>query len=433
MLVTRPLLSPEWVARLKQFKKLIVGFSGGLDSTVLLHVLASTPPLSNQLLAVHINHGISGNSLNWQRHCEQLCLDLGIAFIAKAIEFDRSANVEEAARNARYDFFSSLLEDNDCLVLGHHLDDQAETVLLQLFRGAGVDGLAAMQECSNLGAGQLARPFLTCPRVELEHYARIHELKWIEDESNQDTKYSRNYLRHRVMPLLLEKWPGVAGNISRAATHCQQAKANLEVLAIKDCPGLLNATDHLLIEPIKGLEFERITNVLKFWLKKNRIQLPSSKTFHRIIHEIIFAKLDAMPTVSWNQIQVRRFQQHLYLLKADQINLPKAIKWQQFPASLTYPDADIKLSAVKAQKGLMIPKDAQIEIRFRKGGEEIYWHGQTKHLKKLFQEWQIPPWVRDRVPLVYINDQLACVVGYAVSDVFFTTNPLEAWSIVNNS
>ncbi|HAU1685185.1 TPA: tRNA lysidine(34) synthetase TilS [Legionella pneumophila] len=433
MLVTRPLLSSEWVTRLKKFKKLLVGFSGGLDSTVLLHVLASSPSLYNQLLAVHINHGISGNSLSWQKHCEQFCLDLGIPFIAKGIEFDRSANIEEAARNARYDFFSSLLEGNDCLVLGHHLDDQAETVLLQLFRGAGVDGLAAMQECGNLGAGQLARPFLTWPRGELEHYARIHELKWIEDESNQDTKYSRNYLRHRVIPLLVEKWPGVVGNISRAAIHCQQAKVNLEVLAIKDCPDLLNATDHLLIEPLKGLEFERITNVLKFWLKKNRIQLPSSKTFHRIIHEIIFAKLDAMPTVSWGQIQIRRFKQHLYLRKADKGNLPKIIEWKHFPASLMYPDANIDLSAVKAKKGLKIPKDVQIEIRFRKGGEEFYWHGQTKHLKKLFQEWQVPPWVRDRVPLIYINGQLACVVGYAVSDLFFTDNPQEAWVVVNNS
>lgn len=140
-----------------------------------------------------------------------------------------------------------------------------------------------------------------------------------------------------------------------------------------------------------------------------------------------------MPTVSWGQIQIRRFKQHLYLRKADKGNLPKIIEWKHFPASLMYPDANIDLSAVKAKKGLKIPKDVQIEIRFRKGGEEFYWHGQTKHLKKLFQEWQVPPWVRDRVPLIYINGQLACVVGYAVSDLFFTDNPQEAWVVVNNS
>lgn len=430
--MTKSLLSSEWVVRLEKFNKLVVGFSGGLDSTVLLHVLASSPSLRDQLLAVHINHGISRNSLAWQRHCEQFCSDLGIDFIAKAIEFDRLANIEEAARTARYDFFSSLLMNKDCLVLAHHLDDQAETVLLQLFRGAGIDGLAAMLELSDLETGQLARPFLTYSRSHLESYALSHGLKWVEDESNQDIKYSRNYLRHQVMPLLAEKWPGVAGNIARAATHCQQAKTNLEALAIHDCPDLLRANDHLSIEPLKALGFDRITNVLKIWLKKNQVQLPSTKTFQRIAHEIIFASPDAMPMVSWGEIQVRRFQQHLYLLRGDVINLPEVIEWQQFPEPLKCPEANIYLSAVQAKKGLKVPQDAKMDVRFRKGGEEFYWHDQTKHLKKLFQEWQVPHWIRDRVPLVYINEQLACIVGYAVSDSFFTTNPLEAWSVVNN-
>nr|WP_241480414.1 tRNA lysidine(34) synthetase TilS [Legionella norrlandica] len=398
-----------------------------------MHVLASFPQLRDKLSAVHINHGISSNSKNWQHHCEQVCLSLGLDFIAKSIDFDRSVNIEEAARTARYGCFSSLLTKHDCLILAHHLDDQAETVLLQLFRGAGIGGLGAMHELSSLGKGQLARPFLVHSRIQLEHYADCYELRWIEDESNQDIKYSRNYLRHRIMPLLVEKWPGVVGNIARAATHCQQAKANLEALAFHDCPELSVAMDHLNIELLKELGFDRIINVLKVWLKKNQVQLPSSKTFQRIIHEVIFASSDAMPMVSWGQIQIRRFKQCIYLFGIDKINLPDVIKWQQFPAPLRCLDAKIHLKAIQAEKGAMIPDEAKIDIRFRKGGEEFYWRGQTRHLKKLFQEWQVPPWIRDKVPLVYINDQLACVVGYAVSDLFFTTNPQEAWSIVSNS
>lgn len=477
----KTLLSSEWISQLSNFSQLIVGFSGGLDSTVLLHALASHPSFHEKLVAVHINHGLSSNSELWQDHCKQFCFNLGVNFIAHSVTFDRLTNIEEGARTARYAFFSSMLKTQGCLILAHHLDDQAETVLLQLFRGAGVDGLAAMSELGPLGLGTVSRPLLSYSRAQLEQYAAVHELTWIEDESNQDIKYSRNYLRHRVMPVLTEQWPGVVGTIARAAGHCQQARMNLDDLALQDSQDLLlpesvnssiltsssrslsgisrhlatsmdpadkqlNSEDNkgilptfieceqvlkssLKIEPLKALSFERITNVLRFWLKKNQVLLPSTLTFQRLIHEVVFASSDAMPIVSWDGVQVRRYQQQLYLLKKEEDFLPSCISWSEFPKPLEYANKTLSLLAKKSNQGCMVPQGAAVQVKFRRGGEEFFLHGQTKQLKKLFQEWAVPPWLRSKIPLVYINDQLAVVVGYAVSDLFFRKNSSQTWEL----
>ncbi|USQ14896.1 tRNA lysidine(34) synthetase TilS [Legionella lytica] len=423
------LLNADWLVRLEQFDKLVIGFSGGLDSTVLLHALATHSFLHAKLLAVHINHGISPNAISWQQHCEQFCRYLGINFVTEAVQFDRSANIEEGARVARYAVFSALLTEKDCLVLGHHQDDQAETVLLQLLRGAGVDGLAAMTELGTLGRGAIARPCLNTSRAQLEQYARSQQLSWIDDESNQDISYSRNYLRQQILPVLAEKWPGAVGTIARTALHCQQAKSNLDALALQDCPELSVASNSLCITPLIQLDFARIANVLRTWLKKRQIQAPSTVLLHRMIDELIFARIDAVPQVTWDEVVVRRYQQHLYLDKKNTRILPNYSEWVGFPSPLMLGVGGLCVSAEPAKQGLVVPPKAKIAIRFRQGGETFFLHGQTKQLKKLFQEWQIPPWQRGRIPLLYINDELAAIVNYAISDVFFNHNASLAWSL----
>ena len=445
-------MNVEWFSRLSHFNKLIVGFSGGLDSTVLLHVLASHPSLLTKLVAVHVNHGLSAHASLWQTHCQQVCHNLDIPFMTQSVQFDRAANIEEGARIARYAVFSSLMTEQDCLILGHHLDDQAETVLLQLFRGAGVDGLAAMSDFGQFELGGMARPFLSHSREQLEHYAVLHQLSWIEDESNQDINYSRNYLRQQVIPLLQKKWPGVVGNIARAALHCQQAKRNLDTLAAQDVSPLSTSTivafgkkstaleensdvltnNVLLITSLKELSRDRIANALRVWLKNNRVQLPSTATFGRLIDEVIFASSDAMPEVSWADVSVRRYQGHLYLDRKKTKKPLPCVAWSVFPSPLIIADAGINLLAKKSNQGLVIPENTQIFVRFRQGGEEFFWHGQTKRLKKLFQEWGVSPWLRERVPLIYLNDTLAAIVGYAMSDLFFSKESANAWVFVNN-
>lgn len=426
--MTKSLLDANWLRKLTLYKKIFVGFSGGLDSTVLLHSLAIHPSLHNQLTAVHIHHGISPNAVAWQQQCQQFCQEYKIPFITQQVEFERHANIEDQARNARYQAFANLLTREDCLLLGHHLDDQAETLLLQLCRGAGIDGLAAMQAIKTFAQGDLLRPFLQYSRKILEDYALDQQLKWIDDESNLNTDFSRNYLRHQVLPLLEQRWPAVINNLVRTTHHCQQAQANLDDLAKIDCPALNQCSMMLPLSQIKSLSHARLSNVLRVWLKVNKIKLPNTLIFNRVISEVIEAKEDAKPQVVWKEGCVRRYQQVLYLSNNEPPVFFQSQRWISFPQTLII-NGLIRLQVKKTNKGLVLPDSAQIEIRFRQGGELFHWHGQTKHLKKLFQEWHIPPWQRDSIPLLYVNRQFAGVIGYAISDLFYGETDLNSYQL----
>lgn len=428
----KQLLSDQWLECFAGYQRLIIAYSGGLDSTVLLHLIASHKLLASKSLVVHVNHKLSVHAELWQAHCKQQCAELGLAFESQEVAFDKSCNIEEGARTARYQVFSSLLTNKDCLLLAHHQDDQAETVLLQLFRGAGIQGLSAMSELSQLGGADLARPLLSYTRDQLHQYALDQGLKWVEDESNQSSQYARNFLRNELMPSIAQRWSGVSNALARAAQHCKQAQSNLEALALIDCPALSTKPNILDIEQITALSKDRIVNVLRLWLKQNQVQAPSSASFLRLIDEIIAADADAMPLVSWSDIEIRRYRNKLYLQKKHQVQVPQTISWEQFPGPLTDQTNAVYLTAIKAQQGLKVPQQAQIEVRFRIGGEVFTWHGQTKKLKKLVQEWGVPPWLRNKVPLIYINNELAAVVGYAVSDAFYSNS--EGWliSMANN-
>ncbi len=398
---------------------------------MLLHNLAIHPILKSKLIAVHVNHGLSPNALRWQSHCQTFTKQLGVRLTIKSVDFGRLANIEEEARKARYKAFATELESEDCLILGHHLDDQAETLLLQLFRGAGVDGLSAMPAQKEFAGASLLRPFLEYSRQTLENYAKAHHLEWINDESNQNMDFSRNYLRLKILPEIDSRWPDVAKNLVRTTKHCQQAQSNLEALAKLDCPSLNRPTSVLPLASLCDLETGRLSNVIRFWFKLNQVKVPDTKTFNCFIKELIQVREDASPKIIWKGNCVRRYQQNLYLTKVEEPVLFKPLIWSDFPRTLSIAGLG-QLNVIKANHGLLVPELSQIEIRFRQGGELFCWHGQQKQLKKLFQEWKVPPWLRDRIPLLYINDQLALVVGYAISDYFYgeTTAKFEAFELV---
>jgi tRNA(Ile)-lysidine synthase len=258
-------------------------------------------------------------------------------------------------------------------------------------------------------------------RQQIKAYAEQFHLTWVEDESNQNIAFSRNYLRHQIIPLLKERWPGVVSSLGRSAAHCQQAKNNLEHLAAMDGRAIGGYEDTLSLEPLKPLSYDRLANVLRGWLKSNQVRCPSTNSLNRLIYEVIEAPEDAMPMIEWDDHRVCRYQQILYLLKrtdgAPMLSLNTA--WEEFPAPLLLAEASGGiLTAILAETGLMVPPGAQVSVRYRQGGELFYWHGQTKQLKKLWQQWQVPPWQRDRVPLIYLDDDLAVVVGYAISDSY---------------
>ena len=431
-------LTNEWLVRLSHFSGVWVGFSGGLDSTVLLHCLMSVPELANKLSAIHVHHGLSVHADEWCAHCEAFCAQHGIALQVRFVELNHFANIEEQARVARFNVFSSLVGKHDALVLAHHADDQAETVLLQLMRGAGVDGLAAMSPIKSWSHASILRPFLQHTRATLEAYAITHHLSWIDDDSNDNVAFSRNYLRHEIMPLLKTRWPGAVGNLARTAAHCQQAKSNLQDLAYQDCPELLIAQDDatLSLNGLQNYSFERLTNVLRVWLASHHLKSPSTQIINQLITQV-YARADANVCVQWDDIVIRRYQNRLYLSRPHRHCEPPAARndgveeweWNNFPNKCFLPQYNSCLSTVTAETGLFIPSGCRIAVRFRQGGESFFYRGQRKVLKKLLQQWQVPPWERDRIPLIWIDDELAAVVGFAISDTHYGENSNRLYHI----
>lgn len=418
-------LNAAYLDQLASYEQLYVGFSGGLDSSVLLYYLFTQPRLRPKLRAIHINHGLSLNAMHWQNHCQQICQQWQIPYIPITICCDAIANIEENARIARYTAFAELIQLNDCLLLGHHLDDQAETVLLQLFRGAGIDGLAAIASHGTIGLGDLHRPLLNFSRQELLDYALAQQLTWIEDESNQNLRFARNFIRQTVMPLLQQKWPAVNKNLARTAMHCQQGQTNLDDLAVLDCSTLNSPI--LPLHSLLDLPLNRLSNVLRYWLRRNQVRLPNAVTFMRLIDEVIYASIDAKPLISWDQVEVRRYQQALYLIKNHLTSPLVTTPWLLFPEPLQL--AQGTLRAIPAANGFNLPQGSALEVRSRQGGEAMVYQGHTHSLKKLMQQWRIPPWQRDKLPLLYIDGQLAAVAGYGYDDRFYQQGKKNSFSI----
>jgi tRNA(Ile)-lysidine synthase len=231
-----------------------------------------------------------------------------------------------------------------------------------------------------------------------------------------------------VIPMLRLRWPKVVNNLVRTSGHCRQAQANLDDLAKMDCPALRQRSPVLPIAALHPLDSARISNVLRLWFKNNKLSLPSTAICKRLIDEVIAASEDADPQVTWNNICVRRYQQALYLMQNETKPLPDRLLWCFFPDPI-HLEGIGDLQAKKEANGLVFPPQGQIEIRFRQGGELFNWHGQTKQLKKLFQQWGIPPWLRGRIPLLYVNTQLAAVIGYAMSDRYYRENSANAYQL----
>lgn len=414
----------RWLETLRHYKTLYVGFSGGLDSVVLLHQLLQYAELAPKVIAIHVHHGLSPHASDWQAHCEVTCQQWQVRCIVAHVDIDKTHNIEEQAREARYQVFKSHLGQTDALLLAHHRDDQVETLLLHLCRGAGVSGLAAMPAMRSFAEGVLIRPLLENDRATLHQYALTHDLQWVEDESNHELRFARNYIRHQVIPILRKRWPNVVNNISECAKQCQIARKNLALLADIDLKSVQNKETFQqnmreLDLSILGLNDQpRVLNVLYTWLQRNQVSLPSATQLQRLLHEVILAADDAQPMLRWGEVCIRRYRNKLYLeKKADLVGQyeKKSWRWENFPKPMVL-DGQSMLVAVASEKGTFIPENACIEIRKRQNGERFRLHGQTKTLKKLYQEWGIPPWMRAHIPLFYVNNQLKAIVGYAQAD-----------------
>jgi tRNA(Ile)-lysidine synthase len=364
-------------------KKIVVALSGGVDSVVLLHYLCKH--YKGQVRAVHINHNLSMYCHQWQNFCKSLCNKLAIDYTSVDISIENTSNIEEIARKKRYLSLTSELKESEVLCTAHHQDDQAETLLLQLFRGCGVAGLAAMPKSKQLDNGELYRPLLELSRKQILDYAVSNHLGWIEDDSNHNLNFRRNLLRLEYIPNLSKVFQGLSANIARSSKHQSDALYLLRELAEIDIE------QHSLIKGNKlqtagliHLSNIRMVNVIRHHMNQLNYLSPSEKVMAEIA-SIIDAKEDAKSIVSWHNYEVRRFQGELYFIDK---KVPQNIKNCQF---------------FEEFKNL-----PNFEIHFRQEGQRVQLKDKnhSQSLKKVLQEANIPPWERQKLRMYYIEGKL---------------------------
>jgi tRNA(Ile)-lysidine synthase len=390
-----------------------IAFSGGLDSTVLLHLLAhlvkteSLPPLC----AVHIHHGLQAAADAWPQHCQSICDALGVPLLIERVKVQPGASLERAARDARYAVFSSLTQANDVLLTGQHRDDQAETLLFRLLRGAGVRGLSGMPAQRPVGQGTLIRPLLDISRAELEEYAQAHQLRWIEDPSNQDRQFSRNYLRHQVMPLLSARWPQAQASMARSAAHLREAQGLLDELAQIDLAQAATAHDYawlglpsLELAPLAALSAARQRNAISHWLEPFT-QLPDSDHWSGWT-DLCKAAPDASPVWRLAEGELHRSAGRVWWLSGNWLRTPViGADWQAPSSALRLADNGRVMFSGQAPSG-------PLQIRYRQGGEVMHLADRGhRDLKRLLNERAVPGFVRGRLPLLFRGDELLAVAN----------------------
>ena len=415
----------------------LVAYSGGMDSHVLLHSLnALADKLQVNIRAVHVNHGLSGNAPHWADHCQAVCDSLGINLRIIAIDArnPKGESPESWARHQRYAVLADELGPGEILLTAHHKDDQAETLLLQLFRGCGPDGLSAMPVSQNFGRGWHCRPLLGYARDQLLAYASEHKLDWVEDESNQDVGIDRNFMRHQLLPAVREHWPGILETLSRSARHQAEASLLLDQLGASDLAGFTGQGpgDRLNINKLRQLPLPRQKNLLRYWLRQLELPIPEAGNMQNIISDVVNSRWDASPCVSWHGAELRCYRDYIYAASPLAVHDPGQVIGWDLQQPLAVAHGSLLARRGKGQ-GIRadLCRDKGVEIRYRSGGETIQPAGRQYHhdLKKLLQENAVPPWLRDRIPLLFIDDNLVAVPGKWIAAEFMGNDSEECWQL----
>lgn len=401
--------------------RLLLGLSGGMDSVVLLHILHRlAPQLGCTLSAMHVHHGISPNADAWAQFCSKLCERHAIPLEIKHVDIaplKDTHGIEASARKLRHEAFAE--SDARYIALAHHADDQAETLMLQLLRGAGLRGVSAMPAEREQGGQLVLRPLLACSREMLLVYAQQHALEWIEDESNADDRYPRNFLRHRLFPLLEERFPAWRDTLGRSAQHFAEAAGILDEVAQVDGAG----EKMLSVARLDALSPARRKNLLRYFLHGQGAPMPQEAQLDDMLRQLCGARDNADVCVNFGEWQVRRYRGHIHVMRAlPAFDTALRIDWRG-EAALYWPPLQCEVRFTQTVgEGISRAKLAQgqLSLRLRSGGETLRPHplAARRSMKNLLQEHGVPPWQRERLPLLYCGEALVSVVGVAVAAEF---------------
>ena len=410
---------------IQNYKTLVLALSGGLDSMVLLHALSElvkNERIPAKIRAVHVNHRLHKDSDNWEIFCIERCAALNVPIkverLKKGLLHEDESNLEYKARKERYKVFASAIDRDCCMLLAHHLDDQLETLFFRLNRGAGIKGLTAVPQNRELGATKIYRPLLRHSRKSIQQYAESEKLDWIEDSSNANVSYDRNFLRHKILPEIEKRWPNYRKSWSKSLKIISDAHSILEETAATDLALLsLQGQNKLSLDLLTRLSKERQRNIIKYWVGKITKKEIGWNKLQYIVNE-------ALPIVSTSNIEteidgyiIRSFRNQLYLSKKFG-RLPDRCDWEiRGLQELSLLNNGVLLVEEAVGYGLSKKLFDRVQIRFRQGGETFRMAGRPrKSLKKIFQEAQVEPWLRPRIPLIYCKDELICVVGIGISE-----------------
>jgi tRNA(Ile)-lysidine synthase len=414
---------------LKPEATLLLALSGGLDSCVLLHLLAALKQtIPFHLYAMHVHHGLSANADAWADFCVAQCreLNLPLEVVHVNVEKNSKLGIEATARKLRYEALFNYTINNtidntqpDFIVTAHHQDDQAETLLLQLLRGAGIKGLASMATIDK--SRRLLRPLLNVSRSALQDYAKQHGITWCDDESNENTEFERNFVRHEVLPVVQARYPAIKTVLARTASHLAEANDLLDTLAKIDAESILKE-NKLCLQGLSALDTPRAKNLLRWWFAKNHLAMPSAEHLSEIVEQLLNAKVDANVSIQLhlnNQAQyltLKRYQQNAYLIQTQKTQ-PFDLAWNGEPL-LALPNGGYLQFKQVIGTGLALKFGMdKLRIANRDGGERFKPNvlRPTRTLKHLLQEANIPPWRRDNLPLIYWHDTLAFVPDIGVA------------------
>ncbi|WP_114413435.1 tRNA lysidine(34) synthetase TilS [Marinomonas foliarum] len=404
--ISKPLtsLSPlrfnaEWIAAVfSKQAKVWVGFSGGVDSHVLLHALVNQISVEQkrQLVVLHVHHGLSANADNWLKHCEMICTNLDVSFVAERVQLEAQASLEDAARNARYQAFHKVMGKQDVILLAHHAGDQVETLLFRLLRGTGGKGLAGIPQerlIGNSGAC-LIRPFLKVSKKDIETYAYQHQLTHINDESNDDERFTRNFLRQSVVPILKERFPKMESSIVSSAERIATDYEMLSQFAHQQLVSWCNEFGGLDLSCIADKPFEERLFWWRHFLQDNDVSLSQSQL--ESVAAMFSSAEDKQPEFEFSRGRIMRHQNTVYLLPLDK---------------------DVKLAALcpgesfkRAFDCVCVTGSESCVLKARPQGESLLMpNGTTRKLKKWFNDHAIPSWWREHLPYLYEGDTLVAI------------------------